>query len=436
MTGREAALQVLQACRREQGWSNAVLKEILSKARLDSRDAALATRLAYGVLQNRSLLDYYLQQLLTGKNKLHPLVRDILHLGLYQLKFLDRIPANAAVNESVSLAKSYCKKQSYAPGLVNALLRRASTEELPQPRDLAILYSHPTPLVSLLRSYVGQDKLEMMLQANNGAPETVIQVNTRRVTRQQLAELLADEGVVARPHSWMESALVLSCSGNLEELKAFQQGLFYVQDPASRLAVECAGIPQGSSWRVLDCCAAPGGKSFAAAMHLGENAQLISCDIHPHKQALLENGAGRLGIDILNARCRDATQPQPEWVDAMDLVLCDVPCSGYGIIRKKPDIRFKDPDTMKDLPVLQLEILLRQAEFVKPGGRLIYSTCTLVRRENEGVVEKFLAQRRDFHLVKLRLPDFFPENSGMLRLIPGEFDTDGFFIAGLERDHG
>ena len=435
MTPRETALQVLIACRREEGWSNSVLKQQLGKARLSRRDAALATRLCYGVVQNRLLLDFYLQQLLTGKNsRLHPAVRDILHLGLYQIKMLDRIPDSAAVHESVELAKKYCKKQPYAPGLVNAVLRSAATKPLRQPEDLATKYSHPQGLLDLLRGYLGEQALEPMLRANNDIPETVVQVNTRRTTAPALLARMEEEGVQARPHPWMNNALVLSGTGSIEQLDSFRDGEFYVQDAAARLAVDCAAIPTGAAWRVLDCCAAPGGKSFAAAMRLGPGGSILSCDIHPHKLELIEAGAARLGIGNLRTACRDAsvsTQPEEEF----DLVLCDVPCSGYGIIRKKPDIRYKDPDTMAKLHELQLQILLTQARRVKPGGVLIYSTCTLVRRENEGVVEKFLARCPDFALSPLPLPEVFPENSGMLRLVPGQYDTDGFFIARLERNH-
>ena len=437
MTPREAALQVLIACRREQGWSNAVVKQQIHAARLSRRDASLAARLSYGVIQNRMLLDFYLEQLLTDKQKkLHPVLRDILHLGLYQLKCMDRIPHSAAVNESVALAKRACPKLTFAPGLVNAVLRGAAQTQLDQPEDLPTLYSHPRKLVSLLTAYVGEENLEGMLRADNEIAPTVAQVNTLRTTAAELTACLQAQGVTVTPHSWMKNALVLSGTGNLEELEAFQKGLFYIQDAASRLAVECAQIPAKADWQVLDCCAAPGGKSFAAAMALAGCGHITSCDIHLHKIGLLRAGAQRLGLDNMTAQCRDASQSWEEKKDFFDLVLCDVPCSGYGILRKKPDIRYKAPATMQELWKLQLQILLTQADLVRPGGRMIYSTCTLVRRENEGVVEKFLARRPDFSLRKLPLPQRFPENNGMLRLIPGQHDTDGFFIARLERNRG
>ncbi len=437
MGARETALNALIACRVEKAWSNGVLKDYIVRDGLDRRDAALATRLVYGVLQNRNKLDWYLKQLLTGKLKdLHPVVHDILHLGLYQIFEMDKIPASAAVNESVTLAKKYCKKQRYAPGLVNGVLRKAVTEKgnLKEPVSLEDKYSHPWPLVAKLRDYVGRDRIEAMLIANNAAPQTVVQVNTLKTTAAALLLRLAQEQVSATPHAWMEDCLVLGGTGDLEQLPSFQEGLFYVQDPAAKLSVLCAGLSQ-EEIRILDCCAAPGGKSFAAMIETGGRAKITSCDVHEHKTYLIVNGARRLGLDGIEARQQDATVFVPEWEYAMDAVICDVPCSGYGIIRKKPDIRYKNPEDMTGLPDLQLAILKNQARYVKPGGTLIYSTCTLLREENEGVVERFLADHKDFYTEALPLPAVFPKNeSGMLALVTGEYDTDGFFICRLRRN--
>lgn len=438
MNGRETALNVLIACRKEGGWSNGVLKEYLSRDRLDRREAALATRLCYGVLQNRLLLDHYLQQLLTGKLKnFHPAVHDILHLGLYQLYFMDKIPESAAVNESVTLAKRYCKNQKNAAGLVNAVLRNAvqRKDSLEQPKSYVQRYSHPQALVDLLKDYAGKERLEPMLRANNEIPPTVVQVNTLKITTEELKTKLEAEGVGVAAHSWMKDCLVLTGTGDLEKLHSFQEGLFYVQDPASRLSVLCARLPEDKDIRVLDCCAAPGGKSFATAIAMGGRGEIISCDVYAHKAQLIQKGAVRLGLTNIHPMQRDATQPKPEWEAAFDAVIVDAPCSGYGIIRKKPDIRYKDPASMKDLPALQLQILQNGSRFVKPGGTLMYSTCTLVRKENEGVVEEFLKNNRDFTLEPLPLPDNFPKNeTGMQALFPGEYDTDGFFIARLRRN--
>ena len=435
MGARETALNVLIASRQEDGWSNGLLKTYITRDRLDKRDAALATRLCYGVLQNRYRLDFYLQSLLTGKVKdLHPAIRDILHLGLYQLYEMDKVPQSAAVNESVDLAKKYCKKQRFAPGLVNAVLRKAAQTEPVQPTAWQEKYSHPQALIDLLKAYVGKECIEPMLKANNEVPDTVVQVNTLKTTAAQLMLRLEQEGVSVQPHPWLQNCLVLSGTGNLELLSSFREGCFYVQDAAAKLSVLCAQLPADRDWKVLDCCAAPGGKSFAAAIAMQGMGEITSCDVYEHKTKLIAAGAARLGLDNITARHLDATAFVPEWENAMDAVICDVPCSGYGIIRKKPDIRYKNLKEMEKLPALQQQILFNQARYVRPGGVLLYSTCTLVREENEGMVERFLQQHPDFYLEKLTLPDNFPvDETGMLALVPGQYDTDGFFIARLRR---
>ena len=437
MSARKTALDALIACRKQAAWSNGILKEYIARDRLDRRDAALATRLCYGVVQNRGKLDFYLKQLLTGKIKdLHPAIHDILHLGLYQIYEMDKIPESAAVNESVTLAKKYCPKQRFAPGLVNGVLRNAVRTKgtLAEPTTLEDIYSHPRELLQLLAADLGKEKLEPMLKANNEAPQTVVQVNTLRTTAEELAKELAGEGVESSPHPWMPDCLVLGSTGSVEKLDAFQKGHFYVQDAAGKLSVLCAKIPTGENTRVLDCCSAPGGKSFAAAIAMGGQGKIQSCDIHEHKVALIENGAQRLSLDSITVSRQDATAVNEAWIGQMDVVLADVPCSGYGIIRKKPDIRYKDPAQMTELPQLQLQILKQQARYVKKGGVLLYSTCTLLRRENEEVVHAFLKENDDFSLEPLLLPPVFPENTdGMLTLVPGEYDTDGFFIAKLRR---
>ena len=435
MGARETALNALIACRRDGAWPNGVLKTAIKKDRLDGREAALATRLTYGVSQNRGKLDFYLAQLLTGKVKdLHPVVRDILHLGLYQLYELDKIPDSAAVNESVALAKKYCKNPK-AAALTNGVLRNAvrSRGQLKEPTSYADLYSHPDPLISLLKANLPKGTLEPMLIADNAAPDTVVQVNTLRTTAAALAQSLEAAGVTVRYHDWMPDCLILSGTGDLERLDAFRDGLFYVQDPAARLSVLCAQLPKEGA-RVLDCCAAPGGKSFAASIAMGGRGEIVSCDIHPHKTGLIAAGAERLHLTNITARLQDASAFVPEWESTMDAVIADVPCSGLGIIRKKPDIRYKNLKEMEELPELQLKILENQSRYVKKGGLLLYSTCTVLRTENEDVVNAFLQRHEDFVTEPLPLPGMFPKNeTGMLTLIPGQYDTDGFFICRLRR---
>lgn len=433
MTAREAALQVLIAVRIRDAWPNGALKATLKP--LDSRDAALASRLCYGVLQNRGKLDFYLKQLLTGKLKnLHPVVRDILHLGLYQILELDRIPDSAAVNESVELAKKYAPGKQSA-SLVNGVLRNAvrNRENLSQPTSFEDKYSHPTELLNLLKTALPKGTLEPMLIADNTAPETYIQTNLTRISTPALQTRLEQEGVQTRLHDWMPDCLCITGGGNLENLPAFREGLFYVQDPASKLSILACDLPRGQNRKILDCCAAPGGKSFAAAIATG--AQITSCDVYPHKAELIAKGAQRLGLTGIGALCRDARQYNPEWEQAFDAVIVDAPCSGLGIIRKKPDIRYKNIQDFRELPKLQLEILNNQARFVRRGGRLVYSTCTLLPAENRCVAEAFLSSHPDFYLEALNLPEpLWQDSLGMLTLIPGQQDTDGFFICRMGRN--
>ena len=434
MGARETALNALIACRKSGAWPNGALKEYIARDRLSPRDAALATRLCYGVLQNRNKLDFYLKQLLTGRLKdLHPVVRDILHLGLYQIYELDKVPESAAVNESVTLAKKYCKNPK-AGALVNAVLRKAAATKgtLQEPVSYADRYSHPDELISLLKANLPKGKLEPMLIADNAAPQTVVQVNTLRISAEELAERLTAEHVCVKPHEWMADCLVLSGTGSLEQLPAFREGLFYVQDPAAKLAVLCAGLRPGM--RVLDCCAAPGGKSFAAAIAMENTGSITSCDIHEKKANRITQGAARMGLSAISARALDARAPQPDWRGQMDAVLCDVPCSGLGVIRKKPDIRYKDLAQTVRLPLLQRAILENQAPYVRPGGVLLYSTCTILPRENAGVMAAFLADHPEFFPEPLALPAGIAEDApGMVTLLPHKHGTDGFYICKLRR---
>ena len=380
MSARETALNALIACRRDGAWVNGALKDGLRRDRLSPRDAALATRLCYGVTQNRLKLDFYLDQLLTGKRSgLHPVLRDVLHLGLYQILEMDRVPDSAAVNESVELAKKYCPNPKGA-SVVNGVLRSAlrQRESLKEPTSYADRYSHPDPLITLLKKNLPKGTLEPMLIADNGFPETTGQVNTLAVSAGELMNILAEEGVTAKAHPWMENCLQLSRTGDLERLTAFQDGLFYVQDPASKAAI-CAADPK-PGMRVLDCCAAPGGKSFAAAIAMENQGEIISCDLHPHKKKLIQAGADRLGLTIIKPMTADGKVFKPEWENAFDVVLVDAPCSGLGVIRKKPDIRYKDPEPLADLPTIQTAILNNASRYVKPGGVLVYSTCTFSPR--------------------------------------------------------
>ena len=441
MDAREAAMLALNACQRQGGWSDGALKKQLSAAELSGRDAALATQLCFGVLQNQMLLDFYLAKFSNiPLKRMEGKVVQTLRLGAHQMLFLTRIPHSAAVNSAVALVKAHCKNPR-AAGMVNGILRsmERSLQNMPViPQGdpvayLSTLYSHPEWLVKEFILSLGEEETAQLLAADNSQPPTAVMVNTTRTTTEALKAMLEADHVEAEPHPWLENCLLLSRTGDLERMEAFQQGLFYVQDPASRLSVLAAGAKPGM--RVLDCCAAPGGKSFAAAIAMENQGEIVSCDLHPHKKKLIQAGADRLGLTIITPKTADGKVFRPEWERAFDLVLVDAPCSGLGVIRKKPDIRYKDPAPLADLPAVQLDILRNAARYVRPGGTLMYSTCTLLYRENGEVVETFLAENKAYKAEAFTLPGPIGlVQSGSVTLWPHRHGTDGFFISKMRRE--
>lgn len=434
-TAREIAMLTLAACERQGAWSDGHLKRMLKEAHLDSRDAGLATRLCFGVLQNKILIDWHLKSFChTPLERLDLKVLCSLRIAVYQLLFLDKIPFSAAVNEAVNMTKKHCRNPR-AAGMVNGILRSIlRQEEMPYPdmsdevERLSVAYSHPRWLVEEFIGTLGAEAAEALLAADNEQPPITAQVNTCQATVQQVKEMLEAEGVTVQRHPILPDCLILTETGNIEQLQAFREGLFYVQDCAAKLAVSAAKLQP--DMRVLDCCAAPGGKSFAAAIDMKNRGEVISCDIHEHKIRILDAGKERLGLSIVSPMLHSATELNEKWVGGFDVVITDVPCSGLGIIRKKPDIRYKDPAPLTGLPRVQASILENCSKYVKPGGTLIYATCTLLKRENEDIVLEFLSRHSDFYPESLNLP----VNGGgqqMLTFWPHVHGTDGFFVARL-----
>ena len=434
---RDAALEALLQMERKGAWSDGSLKRITAQAGLDGRDAALCTRLTYGVVQNRTLLDHYIDSWCSQRAvRLEPVVADVLRLGIYQILFMDKVPDRAAVHETVELVKRRGKTR--AAGMVNAVLRKcvASKNALPSlpQKDtaarLTVQYSHPRWLVERLTSLVGEREAEAFLRLDNEPVPTAIQTNTLKTTPDALAEELRAAGVELRVHPWLEGCFEVTGTGDLERLLAFAEGRCTVQDAAARLAAVTADPQPGD--RVLDVCAAPGGKSFAMAMLMGDRGDILSCDIHPHKLKLIESGAARLGITIVRTALADGRERHAAWVEQADVVLADVPCSGLGIIRKKPDIRWKDPALLAQLPPIQSAILDNAAGYVRPGGVLVYSTCTVLPEENGGVAEAFLAVHPEFTKEEFTLPGI-GKCDGDVTLWPQRHGTDGFYICRMRR---
>jgi 16S rRNA (cytosine967-C5)-methyltransferase len=398
---------------------------------MEEREAAFAARLCYGVLQNMALLDFYVASFSTVRpEKMEPRVLDILRISAYQLVFMDRVPFSAAVNEAVKLTKKYSNPR--AAGLVNAVLRRISRatgeNALPQPdrsdliQALSVQYSHPLWLTERFVSLLGADAAERLMAANNAVVPTMLQTNTLRADEASVEAALIAEHADFERHPWLRGCFLLH--GGVEDLRTFRDGFVYVQDPAARLSVMSAGL--APEMTVLDTCAAPGGKSFAAAGAMDGRGRIVSCDIHSNKLPRIQSGAKRLGIGIIQTETMDAKTPPAAFCRAFDAVIADVPCSGLGIIRKKPEIRYKSD--LSGLPEAQYRILSGAARCVKPGGVVLYSTCTVLPEENDRVVDRFLSSHADYSMEAFTLPAPIGECDGKVQLWPHIHGTDGFFI--------
>lgn len=438
MSARETALRVLTSCRTGGAWADAALKAQLGRDGLSGPEAALCSRIVYGVMQNRLLLDFYLAAYCSQKpDHLQPPLPDILRIGAYQILFLDKVPDSAAVNTSVELAKTSGRGQ--AAGLVNAVLRKVSQnrDSLPpiperdEARYLSIRYSHPRWLVKRLLTLLGREEAERFLSENNTQPPTAAQVNPLRGSTEELRAALEAAGVGAEAHPWLPDCLLLSGTGDLERLRPFREGRFYIQDPAARLAVMALDVKPGG--RVLDVCAAPGGKSFAAAIAMGDRGEVLSCDLHEKKLKRIRDGAARLGLTCIETASADGRSRRSDWVERFDAVLVDAPCSGLGIIRKKPDVRYKKADDLFALPVVQHDLLDNASAYVRPGGVLVYSTCTVLPEENGQTADAFLAEHPDFSRESFDLPSL-GRVPGEITLWPQRHGTDGFYICRMRRN--
>lgn len=437
--GREAALKAVASFRKNGAWSGQILDSIVKQENLDSREAALASAICYGVLQNLYLCDYYIKSFSKGGiSKIEPMVLDILRISVYQLLRMDRIPVHAVVNEAAELTKKYANTR--AAGFVNAILRKiaANKDNLPEitgkteTEKLSVQYSNPEWLVKEFETILGIDGCRALLEKNNETAPLTVQVNTLKTDAESVENSLRELGIRYNRVHGMGSCFELISPGRLENIEMFLRGEIYVQDAAAWLSASALNPEPGSF--VIDVCSAPGGKSFASAIRMKNHGKILSCDIYDKKLRLVRNGAKRLGIDIIDTMAADASEENKELTGTADAVIADVPCSGLGIIRKKPEIRYKSPEEIKRLPEIQLGILQNAAKYVKSGGCLLYSTCTVLKRENEDVIDKFLAGNEQFSTEKFELPIENGEaENGMLTLWPHIHCTDGFFICKMRK---
>ncbi len=434
MTFRELTIKSLIRMKAGQGYSNLVLDAALKNSTLERRDISRASMLFYGVLERELTLECCIAPLCSVKlKKLSPTVLYILKTAFFELLYTDT-PDRAVLHEAVELTKKL--GQPKASGLVNAVLRAflRSDKAIPLPKSpwsavLSAQYSVAEPTVKLLMEAYGREATDKFLASSHGGAPVFLRVNTTKTTADALMAQLAEHDIQTTHIDGIPNALKLTgnLGGDIRTTPAFVQGLFHVQDLACQLCV--MALDPHPDMTVLDVCAAPGGKSFTAAQYMQNRGHLLSLELHPARVDLITKGAQRLGLDCIKADTADATVFDPDR-GLFDRVLCDVPCSGLGVLRRKPDIRYKTPDTFADLPTIQRDILANSSRYVKAGGLLVYSTCTLNPAENEQVVELFLREHPEF--TPHPLPHILGEGH-MITLMNHNWDCDGFFIACMQR---
>lgn len=407
---RLTAFEILYDIEKNSAYSNIALDSAIKD--FEPKDKAFISSLVLGVVERRISLEYLIKPYLSGKTK--PKVKLILYIGAYQLYFMDKVPSSAAINTSVELASQ--TGVSYYKNLINAVLHKVDNNriDINTIDDLSVRYSVPQNLINFWKKMYGDEQCEKILSVINTKPPVFAVPNKKYVDAEELSYELLNSGVDCDA----EGELVkINSSFNLSALKPFKDGLFHIQDKSS---FECAkALDAKAGDTVLDICSAPGGKAFTIAEDMNNCGEVYAFDIYEHRVGLIKSGAERLGLDIIDARVNDA-EVLSESIPSADKILCDVPCSGFGIIRRKPEIRYKELDSVKELPALQLKILETSSAYLKDNSRLVYSTCTLNKRENENVVRAFLDNHSEFKLIKEKT------------IFPSEDGGDGFYFAVLE----
>jgi len=438
---REVAFDILKKVLSEGAYSNLAIDSALKENNLNKLDSSFCTALVYGVLERLITLDYIIRKRSSvpfRKIELSTLL--ILRMGFYQLIYMDKVPDSAAVNECVNLAKkkNLFKSSGFINGMLRSFLREECKFTLPSESDkviyLSVKFSCPEYLVRLWLDSYGEGITLSILNALDGRPPLTIHTNKLLTDSETLISNLTEEGVEAEVSPVCDDMLLIKNTGAVDNLKAYDLGEFFVQDVASAVCAALAGAKPGDL--VYDVCSAPGGKTFAMAVNMENKGEIRAFDLHPQKIKLIQAGAHRLGISIVKAQLRDAAEDKT-LMEKADVVLCDVPCSGFGIIRRKPEIRYNKVESFSELPPLQLKILENSCDLVKAGGTLVYSTCTLNPKENSQVVDEFLSKHPDFVLKdfksEINIDSAFCEPSGMLTLFPSKDGSDGFFIAKMVR---
>ena len=444
LSARETALKILYETHDKDGYLNIIFQNYMRDSKLRREDRALVKELVSGVQQHLILLDFVIRSYSKIRlKKISLYILEILRLGIYQLYFMEKIPASAAVNESVKLAKKYGHNSS--AGFVNAILHRAAREEkiaLPERGEsdikyLSVKYSHPEELVSWYIDTFGAERAEKLLAANNSRPPLSIRVNCLKTDREELAERLRAKGFETHPSEVTDCGLLVERGGNLEKLSEYQKGYFSIQGQSSQLAAIVLSPKPGDV--VLDLCCAPGGKTAHMAELMHNEGKIFASDLYEHRLSAVKENAARLGISIIDARQMDAQQENAEYLGIADKILLDVPCSGLGIIRRKPDIKYKKGLTdVKELCEIQKNILNICSKYLKIEGELVYSTCTIDPKENEEMVREFLREHPDFRFVSganVHMNERLQREleKGYYTLMPDVDGCDGFFICKMKR---
>ena len=438
MTAREAAFVSLQKYENNKKFANIEADTAIRRNGLEGADRALYTSIFYGTVERKITLDYIIDCLCDKKRSIDANVRIILRLSLYQMRYLDRVPDYAIVNDAAELCKRFAAKS--AVSFVNAVLHAYRREEkrLRFPdvkadpvRYLSVTYAYPEWLCQMWSEMYGLDKTESIFRAFDENPPITLRANPLKTTAEALGDAMKQKNIGYHPTKYVPGGIRLRGHCPIEEIPGFSDGDCFVQDEASQIAAYVLGAQPGEF--IIDACSCPGGKSFSTALWMKNQGKVLSCDLHKNKLKLVSEGAEKLGISIIETREQNGSVFVPELEGMADRVLCDVPCSGLGVLSKKPDIRHKTADEIERLPAIQYAILENCSRYVKPGGILVYSTCTLNRAENEDNVTRFLASHAVFEPVPFTVGEHVVD-AGMLSLFPDEFaGCDGFFVAKMKR---
>lgn len=439
MNAREIAYKVLLDIEKNKNYSNMAINKHFKDVKLSNQDRGLATEIIYGVIENKYYIDYMIDKLSKVKtNKMEIYVKTLLRMGIYQIMFLNSISDYAAVNETVNLAK---KKNSKVSGFVNGILRNVIRQketigEIKIKDDidyLAVKYSYDKWMIRNWMIHFGKDFTKELLEANGQRPSIYLRTNTLKITRDELIEKLEQQNIKASKVHVVDEAIKVENLKDIENNTLYKEGLFTIQDISSMLVGKVMNPKENSL--VLDVCSAPGGKTTHMATLMNNTGQVVSRDIYEHKLKLIKASCNRLNIANVDVQQFDGLSLDKDSIGKFDYVLADVPCSGLGIIRRKPEIKYKEKEEFRDLPPIQKKILENASKYVKKGGTLIYSTCTIQDNENIDVINEFLQKNKNFLLTPIDevKVDLDNQEKGYMKIYPNVHEMDGFFISKLIR---